>query len=352
MGEIYNAANKKPVLNMKRILVLLAFFPLLINAQDGDNPCAQVDKLYEQRTEENIALKAQIKNFKKDSSVQQTCIARLQQDTILYRKQLNEVGKKLSQTEKSLKTVQQQLSKCRKDSATIQKQLDDRKSMTLQQYKDSVDKLNANTAVLVDSIGKLHTSVAILSKDIQKQKNELKQLNAIVDLLSKRYEKASLDELFSLYDKGELTLYKDLCPLVGKKVSTNVEQTLICYKAQEQLKLKYDKYQVEQLQRQLPQNSKIGKKLFQSLQHYASVNAEADALWKQIRTDVCSKPIDDDNFLQIQAKRQIWQRAQKFLNKYPALSPDYPYIHDQIQAMLREIWINVNNFNKINNPFE
>lgn len=337
---------------MKKIIVILAFFPMLINAQDGDNPCARVDKLYEQKTEENIALKAQIRNLKKDSSAQQTCIARLQQDTISYRKQLNDTGKKLSQTEKSLKTVQQQLSQCRKDSAAMQKQLDDRKSMSLQQYKDSVDKLNANVVVLVDSIGKLNASIASLSKDIQKQQNELKQLNSIVELLSKRYEKTSVDELFSHYDKGELTLYKDLCPMVGKKVSTNVEQTLICHKAQEQLKLKYDKYQVEQLQRQLPQNSKIGKKLFQSLQRYASVNTEADALWKQIRTDVCSKPIEDDNFLQIQAKRQIWQRAQKFLNKYPTLSTDYPYIQDQIQTMLREIWVNVNNFNKIDNPFE
>ena len=337
---------------MKKILLVLCVMPLCIFAQGDGNPCAQVDKLYEQKTEENIALKAQIKNLKKDSSAQQTCIARLQQDTILYRKQLNDADKKLSLTEKSLKTVQQQLAQCRKDSATMQKQLDDRKSMSLQQYKDSIDKLNASTEVLVDSIGKLHTSVSALSKDVYKQKNELKQLSAIVDLLSKRYEKTSVDELLGYYDKGELTLYKDICPLVGKKVSTNVEQALICHKAQEQLKLKYDKIQVEQLQKQLPQNSKIGKDLFSKLQCYGTTNKAAFDLWQKIKGDVYSEVVENSNFAQTEAKRATWYRIQKFLNQYPTLAKDYPYIYTQLQDMLREVWTNANNFNKINNPFE
>lgn len=321
-------------------------------AQGDGSPCAQVNKLYEQKVEENIALKAQIKTLRKDSSAQQTCIARLRQDTILYRKKLNDAGQKLFQTEKSLKTTQQQLGQCRKDSASRQKQLDDRKSMSLQQYKDSVDKLNANTIVLVDSIDGLHTSIEALSKDIQKQKNELKQLNAIVELLSKRYEKTSVDDLFSHYAKGELTLYKDLCPLLDKKVSTNVEQALICHKAQEQLKLKYDKYQVEQLQRQLPQNSKIGKDLFSKLQRYGTTNKAAFDLWQKIKVDVYPEAIENSNFAQTEAKRATWYRTQKFLNQYPTLAEDYPYIHTQLQNMLRQVWDNPNNFNKIDNPFE
>ena len=337
---------------MKKIIVILAFFPMLINAQDGDGPCAQLENLYKNEVAENIVLKAHVQSLKKDSTSHVTIISALRKDTTQAHKQLIELRKNFSVSESTCKKLQGLVAQVNDENINLKNQLSTRNSLTMQQYKDSVEKLNVNAAVLVDSIGKLNASVVSLSKDILKQKNELKQLSAVVDLLSKRYEKTSVDELFSHYDKGELTLYKDLCPLVGKKVSTNVEQTLICHKAQEQLKLKYDKYQVEQLQRQLPQNSKIGKKLFQSLQRYASINTEAHTLWKQIQTEVCSKPIDDDNFLQIQAKRQIWQRTQKFLNKYPTLSTEYPYIQDQIQTMLREIWVNVNNFNKINNPFE
>ena len=337
---------------MKNVLLVFCVIPLCMLAQNDGNPCAQIEKLYGQKVEVNVALKAQIENLRRDSMVMQTSISRLRQDTILYRKQLNEISKKLSQTVKHLKDVQQQLGQCRKKSEAMQNKINDRKSMSLQQYKDSVNKLNANVAMFVDSIGKLHTSVVSLRKVNKKQKNDLKQLNAIVELLSKRYENTSVDELFSHYDKGELLLYKDLCPLVGKNVSVNVEQTIICHRAQDQLKLKYDKYQVEQIQRQLSLNARIGKELSSRLQRYGTTNNSAFELWQKIKEDVYSEVVENSNFAQTEAKRATWYRTQKFLNQYPTLAEDYPYIYAQLQKMLRQVWDNPNNFNKINNPFE
>ncbi|MGN0187822.1 MAG: hypothetical protein ACI392_08795 [Paludibacteraceae bacterium] len=89
----------------------------------------------------------------------------------------------------------------------------------------------------------------------------------------------------------------------------------------------------------------------QRLQTYEKVNADAKQLWISIKEEVCSEEINGD-FVQIQKKRQIWQRTQKFLNKYPTLSTDYPYIFDQLQLMLCQIWEDANNFNQMNNPFD
>lgn len=339
---------------MKNLIVItLAFASVLTFAQNNDNPCAQLDNLYSQKVEENIALKSRIKSLEKDSDMQANVIINLRHDTTQIHKQLRETNARYISANTSLRVVHQQLNQCRKDSATLQKQLNERKSLTLQQYKDSLDKMSNTHVALIDSISKLQANIASTKKESLRQKEELKQLSAIVNLLSKRYEKVSVDELYAKYDKGELNLYKELCSLVNKKVTSNIEQAIACFKAQEQSTLKYDRVTIDQLQKQLPMSTKTGKQLSQILQHYALVNSEANALWIKIHDEVCDKLIDNnDDFLQIQKKRQIWQRAQAFLNKYPNLSADYPYVYEQIQSMLRQIWTNANNFNAIKNPFE
>lgn len=321
-------------------------------AQGDGNPCAQYEKLYENKVAENIALKTHVNNLKKDSAFHEATITALRKDSSKTHTQLNVANNNLTASENTCKKLQELVAKVNGENTNLKNQLSDRTSLTMQQYKDSIGVLNKQVNVLIDTIGKISTSVASLNKEINKQKNELKQLNAIVDLLSKRYEKTSVDELFSHYNKGELMLYKDLCPLVGKKVSTNVEQAFICYRAQEQLKLKYDKFQVEQLQRQLLKNTKIGKELYSKLQVYETTNKAAFDVWQKIKVDVFSEVVENSNFAQTEAKRATWYRTQKFLNQYPNLAEDYPYIYAQLQNMLRQVWDNPNNFNKINNPFE
>ena len=339
---------------MKNLIVItLTLASVLTFAQNNDNPCAQLDILYSQKVEENIALKSRIKSLEKDSVMQANVITNLMRDTTQIHKQLREINARYVSANTSLGVVHQQLNQCRKDSATLQKQLNERKSLTLQQYKDSLDKMSITHVTLIDSISKLQANITSSRKESQKQKEELKQLTAIVNLLSKSYEKVSVDELYAKHDKGELNLYKELCSLVNKKVTSNIEQAIVCFKAQEQSTLKYDRILIDQLQKQLPMGTKTGKQLSQTLQRYALANSEANTLWIKIHDEVCDKPIDNnDDFLQIQKKRQIWQRAQAFLNKYPNLSADYPYVYEQIQSMLRQIWTNANNFNAIKNPFE
>ena len=330
------------------ITIVKALITMLVFAQNN-NPCAHLDNLYTQKVEENVALNARIRTLEKDSATRANQIANLQRDTNQVHKQLRETNARLAVADINLKAAQQQLNKCRKDSASLQKQLEDKKFLTLQQYKDSLDRINAHKSFLLDSISKL---VALKNAE-QKQKEELMKVSSNLELLTKRYEKSTVDELYAKHDKGELLLYKELCTSTNKKVPGNIEHALVCFKAQEQLAFKYNKVSIDQLQKQLlPLNSKCSKQLLQRIQNYKEVNTAANDLWKQIHNEVCDKQIEADDFLQIQAKRQIWQRAQIFLNKYPDLSSDYPYVNEQIQAMLREIWKDANNFNAIKNPFE
>ena len=148
-----------------------------------------------------------------------------------------------------IKVVQQQLNQCRMDSTAIQKQLNDRKSLNLQHYKDSLGKMNREHSVLLDSINKLNGNIKSIKADKQKKEVELKRLYSAIDVLSERYEKLSVDDLFDKHDKGELILYKDLCAQVNKKVTNNIEQALACFNAKEQLTIKYNSATIELLQR-------------------------------------------------------------------------------------------------------
>jgi hypothetical protein len=129
-------------------------------------------------------------------------------------------------------------------------------------------------------------------------------------------------------------------------------QTIECFEAEKQCSVKYNENNVQSYCNLLSRhNSNISRTILGNLRNYSNLSAEANALWNSIKNEVCSSEIPNESFPQITAKRQIWQRVQKFFDKYPNISEEYPYIYAELQGMLREIWKNANNFNEIDNPF-
>lgn len=300
----------------KFVVIIFIALPIAMWAQEN-NPCAQINEMYDKKVEEILSLKT-----------------------------------KLSDLESEIISVRKELDKCRKDNAYLQQKLSSQDSMKKKQYQDSISALNESVNVLQNIIKERDESIIQMGQRAEEQDEQLKLLNAIEVLLASKFDGASVDELYQNFDKRELSLYIDLYKVLSKTPSEKVSKALICFKAYEQLSQKYDKVQIAHLQKQLPQDTKSGKQLSTLMLNYEDVNQKACALWKQIHEEVCAKPIDAAAFDQVQAKRKIWQFTQKYLNTYPTLSEDYPYIEKQLQSMLRQIWQNANNFNNINNPFE
>jgi hypothetical protein len=185
-----------------------------------------------------------------------------------------------------------------------------------------------------------------LKKGYEQHKHFVNWLNTI-------YASTTIDKLYKESSKKELLLIKKIYKTLNMNVPLVIEQTIECFDAKEQCAKKYNKVLIDKtVALLLKHNSNTSQELSMKLQQYSAVYAEADSLWTAMKDEVCKEEIVEESFPQIQSKRQIWQRTQKFLNKYPTLTSDYPYIYDELQKMLREIWKNANNFNKIPAPFK
>lgn len=338
---------------MKKHLLLIALvLPMVIFAQSEDDQCASIQGMYDKKVEENFVLRSDVNRLHNDSIRHEETIANLMQDTA-------QLGQSLRNTELQLYAVKQEfkqtnalLAQCRKDSAQMQKQLKKCSAEDIQRNEDSILSLNKHILILNDSITHLNKQLTSYAKVLQKQKQEIGKLNTVVAYIDSRFANKSVDALYETTDRGELNMCVEIYAKLGKELPKNIQLTLACFAAEELATKKYDKIRIDRAISTLPQNTKTGKAIAKRLQDYGVVKADALKLWNSIKTEVCSEQIPNDDFTQIQKKRQIWQRTQKFLNQYPTLSTDYPYIDNQLQSMLRQIWLNANNFNNIANPFE
>ena len=162
-----------------------------------------------------------------------------------------------------------------------------------------------------------------------------------------------MDELYATSSINELERCREVLKMMNEEIPPVIGQTILCFEAKDLLSQKYNKAKVDQILKQLPMDTEIGKKLAQSLQQYANINAEASSVWATIQKEEFAQKVDTSNdHKHIFAKRKIWQHVQQFYNKYPSLLKEYPYVHEQYDAMLRAVWENANNFTKIANPFK
>ncbi len=338
---------------MRKIYLLITLFiPMFILAQSDDEPCASFQGMYDKKVVENSVLRSEVERLHEDSISQEATISTLVQDTAQLGQTLRATKQYLSNAEQELKLKNSLLAQCRKDSAQMQKQLKKCSIEDIQRNEDSIQSLNHNIAVLNDSVANLNKRIRHDSKILQKQRQEIDKLNAIIAYLDKQFANKSVDDLYVMTDKKELMMIADIYGKLGKELPKNLQLALTCFNAEELATVKYDKVQIDRAIATLPQNTRVGKVIAKRLQNYTVVNTAAKDKWNEIATKVCNVTIEDTNFAQFDAKQRIWQRTQKFLNQYPTLSNDYPYIAEQLQYMLRQIWENANNFNKIPNPFE
>ncbi len=265
---------------------------------------------YDQKVEENANLQKIIQELKKDSTQMSKQILVLEDDTTkLYQqlKQSNDYWEKLKNANDSLQKIQSKF----------------------KNQKDSLNKVKSEVANL---------------------QNNNNMLNNGINYLDDHFKKASVNELLSSSSKEELLFYKEFYRRVNKPVPSVIDITINYFDAIRLCKIKFNKQQVNALLPRISTNN-APDSVVSRLKNYEAVDKAASELWEKIHKEVCSDTIKDEDFPQIQAKRQIWQRTQKFLNQYPNLSTEYPYVFDQLQIMLREIWDNANNFNKRDNPF-
>ena len=213
----------------------------------------------------------------------------------------------------------------------------------------NLDSINSSLYTKIDSLNIEYNSCIGLNK---KYYPIYTQHEEFIKWLNTTYSFATIDKLYKESSKEQLLFSKDIYKALNKNIPLVIQQTIECFEAKEQCSHKFDKTLVDMKRALLlKHNSKTSKDLASQLEKYATVYAEADSLWNAIKTEVCKEEIVEESFSQIQSKRQIWQRTQKFLNKYPNLAHDYPYIYEELQKMLCEIWKNANNFNKIPAPF-
>ena len=281
-----------------------------------------------------------------------------------------------------VKDLQQQLGRVRSEALNSQSLKNENKrlkenlkqakrdSAEIELYKDSIVSLMgsflADIEELDDSITSLNQSLMNAKAEVSKLTNQLKDNeNFIADYRNKvdqhksivahleKFSRMTIDKLYKESNLEQLLLCKELYSLLGKQCPIAISQTIECFEAEKQCDVMYNEQNVQlHCNRLAKHNSNTSKTILSYLKHYASVCAEADTLWNSIKNEVCSGEISNESFPQIGAKRQIWQRTQKFLNKYPKMEKEYPYVYDNLQSMLREIWKNANNFNQIDNPFE
>lgn len=311
---------------MRIYLCIFAFVvPVLLFAQNDEDPCLSFQRMYEQKVVEAHTLRGEVERLRNDSMQCSNMLINALQEQLLQMRTL--------------------LNNCREDSMLMQKQLTKCNKESIQKSEDSIQSLNTYIAVLKDSL-------VFATKELKVQDKEMAKLTAVVDYLDAQFARKSVDELYGTADRGKLNLCVDIYGKLGKELPKNIRLTLACFAAEELVTRKYDKIRIEKSIAALPQNTETGKTIAQRLQNYATVNVAANKLWASIKSEVCYEEFPNDDFTQIQKKRQIWQRTQKFLNQYPTLATDYPYIFDQLQSMLRQIWNNANNFREIKNPFE
>lgn len=319
---------------MKRFIIFISFI-----LQSVCFLLAQTDiqSMYDNKVEETITLKQEISRLQKDSiNLEARLRAKDEQN-----KELVEYKRKYDLLKNECDSLGKELKKRKEQESQIAI------------YKDSVLDLKEINIALnnkLDSLSKEHNLIVSLNNKYhpiyEKHEEFIKWLNVI-------YCSVTIDQLYNKSSKEQLLLSKELYEVLDKEVPLVILQTIECFEAKEQCSLKFSKALVTTKRTPLlKHNSKISKNLANLLEQYTYVYAEADSLWNVIKSEVCTEEIANESFPQIQSKRQIWQRTQKFLNKYPNLVNDYPYIYEELQKMLREIWKNANNFNKIANPFK
>ena len=319
---------------MKRSFILLVFVLQFVCAT-----VAQTDwqTMYDDKVIENTNLKQKIHRLQQDSTnLEERCRAKDAQNGDLreYKRKYESIKIERDSLDKELKNRKEQSSK-------------------LLIYEDSIQKMNKRNISLntkFDSLKNEFNSCVRLNK---KYYPIYEQHEQFIKWLNTTYSSTTIDKLYKDSSKELLLFSKDLYNVLNKNVPSVIQQTIECFEAKEQCSQKFDKTLVDMKRALLlKHNSKTSKDLASQLEKYATVYAEADSLWNAIKTEVCKEEIVEESFSQIQSKRQIWQRTQKFLNKYPNLAHDYPYIYEELQKMLREIWKNANNFNKIPAPFK
>lgn len=336
----------------KWLLIALVIMPMVIFAQSEDDQCAFIQGMYEKKVEESVVLRGEIKRLYEDSLKHETTITNLLQDTAKMGQSMRNCERQLSEARQNLKQTNTMLALYRNLNAQMQEQLKRCDAENVQRNEDSIQSLCQRTAILEDSIAHLSKQLSDNSTALQKKQIEIEKLMAVTAYLDERFAKKSVDVLYETTDTNELNMCVNIYSKLGKELPENIKLTLACFIAEDITTEKYDKVRIDRAIAILPQNTKAGKTIAKHLQNYGTVNSDANKLWNKIKTEVCSEVIPNDDFTQIQKKRQIWQRTQKFLNQYPTLSTDYPYIADLLQSMLRKIWLNANNFNTLPNPFE
>lgn len=307
------------------VYILALVIPMLVFAQNEENPCHSIQSMYEQKVQEVYTLREETERLRNDSMQ-------------YYNTQILPMQERLSQMSNLLKN-------CREDSTQLQKKLAKCNPENIKKKEDSIRTLNQHIVILKDSL-------VFTIAEVQHQDKEIAKLTAVMDYLDQQFGGKTVDELYNASDRGKLNLCLDLYGKLGKELPKNILPTLACFAAGELVTKKYDKIRIDKAVAALPQNTEAGKTIAQHLQNYATVNEAANQLWLNIRSEVCYEEFPNEDFTQIQKKRQIWQRTQKFLNWYPTLATDYPYIFEQLQSMLCLIWSNANNFREIKNPFE
>ena len=316
---------------MKRLYLffILTALPICIHADEYE--------FTKRLWQEADSLKKVIENLRIDSTAKAASILNLQ-TKINEAKSAIETNKQLKDDNKRLK---ENLKIARKDSISVE------------QYKDSLLRLQVELSSVTKQMDSLNKELNNAKSVISQNKPLVEQHQLIVQSLNRNFDGNTIEQLFNNSSKEQLLLSNDIYKILKIEVPLVIKQTIECFEAKELCAKKFNKSIIDaKRELLLTHNSKTSKDLALQLQNYSLVFAEADSLWNAIKNEVCKEKIVEDSFTQIQSKRQIWQRTQKFLNKYPNLANEYPYIYEELQKMLRKIWENANNFNTIPAPFK
>lgn len=322
---------------MKRIVILLMSLvtPLLFILAENNDPIGDCyEKLYRQKDSLNNI----IQSLQADTTAKIKQIKALQEQTKeagmanLYKRDID-----------SLKALLE---------GTIpRKQLDDSIKLYNNRMKDTISLHKENELILQKTIDSLNMQLKGLAEKVSEFSPKIDKYNGIINNLSSYYLTKTVTQLYNNTNLSHLLFAKDIYMQLEKPLPNEIRVAIACLEAQQLCGQKYNKVSIEQKIRMLlADNSQKSKEMTLRLQQYAPIYAEADSLWTAIQQEVCMEEITS-NYAQLDSKLRIWQRTQKFLNKYPNLAHDYPYIYEELQKMLREIWKNANNFNKIPAPF-
>lgn len=322
---------------MKRIVILLISLvtPLLFILAENNDPIGDCyEKLYRQKDSLNNI----IQSLQADTTAKIKQIKALQEQT-------KEAGMAnlYKRDRDSLKALLE---------GTIpRKQLDDSIVLYNNRLRDSISLHIEKELILQKTIDSLNMQLKGLAEKVSEFSPKIDKYNVIINNLSS-YSTKTVSQLYNNTSLSHLLFVKDIYIQLEKPLPNTIGHAVVCLEAQQLCGQKYNKVSIEQKIRiLLADNSQKSKEMALRLQRYAPIYAEADSLWTAIQQEVCMEEITS-NYAQLDSKLRIWQRTQKFLNKYPNLAHDYPYIYEELQKMLREIWKNANNFNKIPAPFK